>query len=458
MNERLQSVKMIIALAVPTILENTMQISVGFIDTFFIGKIGTEALAGVSATNSIMNIYIAFFLAVSVGCTALMTKNIGMKDYENTSHILHQSVNLAIGIGLLSGIVNMIFAKSFLSLLGLSSPVVKITLPYFWAVAIPGVLISLSMILSSALRSNKDTKPPMKVGFTVNILNTVLNYFLIFGLGSWSGLGLLGAGIATSIARGLGVFLLWKSLTTSKNRSTDSLFSDIFLKKNKLFKLNWVTIKDIGIISIPAAMEKLIMRTGQLIYISMIISIGEATYAAHNIAGVIESFTYLPAMGFGVVAATLVGQQLGEGDIKSAKESGILCYILAVIFMSIVGGILFIFAPYLTGIFSQDTSIIEDGSKALRIIAFVQPALAATFVVTSALQGAGDTKYPMYITFIGIWFIRVTGIYILGVKLNMGITGVWLAIAADIVLRGSLLLLRFIRSKPLTQTNIDYIK
>ncbi|UUV17665.1 MATE family efflux transporter [Fusobacteria bacterium ZRK30] len=458
MKEKLQSVKIIIALAVPAILENTMQISVGFIDTFFIGKIGTEALAGVSATNSIMNIYISFFLAVSVGCSALMTRNIGMEDYENTNHILHQSINLAMVIGLLSGLVNIVFAKPLLSLLGLSSNVVKITLPYFWAVAIPGVLISLSMILSSALRSNKDTKTPMKVGFIVNILNTILNYFLIFGLGSWSGLGLLGAGIATSIARGLGVILLWKSLTASKKSNTHRSSPDILIQKNKLFKVNWETTKNISIISIPAAMEKLIMRTGQLIYISMIISISEATYAAHNIAGVIESFTYLPAMGFGVVAATLVGQQLGEGDIKSAKESGILCYILAVIFMSIGGVLLFIFAPYLTDIFSEDPNIIRDGTKALRIIAFVQPALAATFVITSALQGAGDTKYPMYITFIGIWFIRVAGIYILGIKLNMGITGVWLAIAADIVIRGSLLLLRFIKVKPLIETDINYIK
>ncbi|MCS5421378.1 MULTISPECIES: MATE family efflux transporter [Psychrilyobacter] len=458
MKEKLQSVKIITALAIPAILENTMQISVGFIDTFFIGKLGTEALAGVSASNSIMNIYIAFFLAVSVGCSALMTRNIGMKDYKNTNNILHQSINLAIGIGFLSGLINVIFAKPLLSLLGLSSNVIKITLPYFWAVGTPSVLISISMILSSALRSNKDTKTPMKVGFIVNIINTILNYFLIFGLGNWNGLGLLGAGIATSIARTLGVILLWKSLTVSKNSNTDKSSSDIIITKNKLFKLNWDIIKNISIISVPAAMEKLIMRTGQLIYISMIISISEATYAAHNIAGVIESFTYLPAMGFGVVAATLVGQQLGEGDVKSAKESGILCYIMAVVFMSIVGAVIFIFAPYLTSIFSEDPAIIRDGSKALRIIAFVQPTLAATFVITSALQGAGDTKYPMYITFIGIWFIRVTGIYILGIKLNMGITGVWLAIAADIVIRGTLLILRFITGKSLTETNINYIK
>jgi len=118
MKEKLQSVKIITALAIPAILENTMQISVGFIDTFFIGKIGTEALAGVSASNSIMNIYISFFLAVSVGCSALMTRNIGMEDYKKTNHILHQSINLAIGIGLLSGLVNVIFAKPLLSSLG----------------------------------------------------------------------------------------------------------------------------------------------------------------------------------------------------------------------------------------------------------------------------------------------------------------------------------------------------
>lgn len=189
------------------------------------------------------------------------------------------------------------------------------------------------------------------------------------------------------------------------------------------------------------------MRSGQLIYGGMIIRIGTEAYAAHNIAGTIETFSYLPGMGFGVAAATLVGQNLGGKKEDMAQKSGLISYLLASGFMVVVGIIFYILAPFLAGLFTKDIVVINQVVEVLRIIALFQPFLCATLVITSDLQGAGDTKFPMYSSLIGIWGIRVLGVYILCIRLGFGLVGVWISYTIDITIRGIILMTRFLKGK-----------
>lgn len=436
-----KSMKIILVLALPAMMENVFQFLLGFTDTYFISRLGTNAVAGVGAVNSFMNIYLAFFLALSVGTTALLSQYFGAKEKEKSDETLRHSLYLAGSLGLLVGLINILFAPKILSWIKLDEATIGLILPYFYTVAVPALLISITYVLSSALKSIGNTVTPMKVGILVTLLNIVLNYILIFGVFGFEGFGIVGAGIATTISRLVGLLLL--------------LYP--FFRKNAK-KEKWLTLslkgpfnpkamKSLTKISIPAAIERLLMRVGQVIYVGMIIQIGIKVYAAHSITGSIEMFSYLPAMGFGVAAATLVGQNLGKGDIQEAKRSGWISYGLASLFMMVAGAIFYIGAPTFARMFSEDPEVISNVVKALRIIALVQPFLASTFVTTSALQGAGDTKFPMIATLIGIWAARVLGIYVLGVVLDMGIVGVWLSIAIDLVIRGSLLLVRFGRGK-----------
>ena len=213
------------------------------------------------------------------------------------------------------------------------------------------------------------------------------------------------------------------------------------------WKLDLKMFKTLTKISIPAAVERLIMRSGQLIYGGMIIKIGTEAYAAHNIAGTIETFSYLPGMGFGVAAATLVGQNFGKEDKDEAQRAGLMSYLMATLFMVIIGGMFYIFAPFLAGLFSEDPAVIDQVVRVLRIIALFQPFLAITLVTTAALQGAGDTKFPMYSSLLGIWGVRVVGVYILSIRMDYGLAGVWTAYAIDITLRGIILMIRFLKGK-----------
>lgn len=429
--------KTIMALAIPAIIENVLQVFVGVVDTYFIGKIGTEAIAGVGITNLIMNIYIAFFLALGVGTTAIISRNIGADDIESANNTVKQSIILALVIGIFIGIINAVFSKEILLVLGTEEKVFQYALPYFYSVAVPSVFLCIMMILSSSLRGAGDTKTPMQIAIVMNMINIVLDYILMFGIFNFKGLGILGAGVATTVSRVAGVILLFMKINRNKVKIHVNLF-------NK-WHIDRVILKSITKIGLPAALEKLFMRFGQLIYSGMIIRIGTEAYAAHNIAGTIETFSYLPGMGFGVAAATLVGQNLGAGKKEVAQKAGLMSYFLAAIFMVLAGIFFYIFAPILASLFSKDPMVIDLVVKVLRIIALIQPFSSATTVITSALQGAGDTKFPMYSTLIGIWGLRVLGVYVLGLKLHMGLVGVWVAVSIDIGIRGIILMIRFLK-------------
>jgi putative MATE family efflux protein len=430
-------IKSIFLLAIPAMIENISQVMIGVVDVYFVGRLGTEAIAGVGVTNLTMNVYIAFFLALGIGTTAVVSRAVGGKDHQKADHAVKQSILMSVIIGGLFGIVNLIFARRILLLLGAEEGVIEFALPYFLAVAVPSVFLAVTMVLASALRGAGNTKTPMKIAIFANVVNALLDYVLIFGVFNFNGLGILGAGLATTFSRVISVVLLLHTINKEKGKIHVSIF--------QAWKLDITMLKSLTKISIPAAVERLIMRSGQLIYGGMIIQIGTEAYAAHNIAGTIETFSYLPGMGFGVAAATLVGQNLGRGDEEEAQRAGLMSYFMATIFMVVIGAVFYIFAPALAGLFSKDPVVLDQVVRVLRIIALFQPFLAITLVTTSALQGAGDTKFPMYSSLLGIWGIRVIGVYILSIRMGYGLVGVWMAYAIDITVRGIILMSRFIK-------------
>ncbi|MNN43969.1 MATE family multidrug exporter [compost metagenome] len=158
----------------------------------------------------------------------------------------------------------------------------------------------------------------------------------------------------------------------------------------------------------------------------------------------------MPGYGLAIAATTLVGQYLGAGRREDAYRFGLYTTGIAVVFMSFVGVLLFIFSPVAATWFTKDPAVIGMVTTALRIDAFAQPFLAVGLVLAGALQGIGDTKGPMYSTAIGMWLIRVIGVYMLCIHFGMGIAGIWLSIAFDLFIRSIFLWIRF--NKKLTQT------
>ncbi|MBI9012751.1 MAG: MATE family efflux transporter [Clostridiales bacterium] len=421
----------IFKLAIPSIIENILQIMLSSVDTYFVATLGSIAISAVGVNSLISNLYLTFFIAVGTGVSILTARANG----EGSKHKLRDNIQnamlITIGLSVLFFFINLLFGKSILLLITNDHSFVDEAYLYFMVVIIPIGALAFMTVLSSIIKSLGDTKSPMITVFIINVINVILDYVLIRGIGSFNGIGIIGAGIATTFSRLVGCIILTYILN---NRTQFIKHFTFCLKAN---------IKEMIGYAIPVGLEKILMRIGQLIYGSLIFSIGITHYTGHNIAGTIEAYSYLPAMGFGIAAFTMIGHSIGEHNYDEIRTIGKLTFLYSTYFMLVIGTVFFIFAPQLAGIFTDDPEIIRLVSIVLRIIAVFQPFLCSTQVIASSLQALGDVMYPLYLTGFGIWFIRILGTYFLGIKLGYGLIGVWISYAFDVTFRGTLLWIRF---------------
>lgn len=426
-----QKISIILALAIPAMVENTLQMVVGFVDTLFVARLGLNEVTAVGIANAVLAVYIAIFMAIGVGTSSLIARSIGSGDIEKAKSIARQSTFISILAGMIFGIISVFFSEPLLKMMGAESDVLRDGSIYLQIVGIPSVFISLMFNFGSILRAAGDTKTPMKVSWWINLIHIGLDYVLIFGIFKLDGFGLAGAAWATVIVRLLGSAALYHHI--KKSPVSFSFFGES--SKGDLFAI--LTL------SAPAAIERLIMRLGQVVYFGLIVKIGAETYAAHTIAGNIETFSYMPGYGLAIAATTLVGQRIGARQYRDAYEFGFLTTGLAIGFMSLIGLVLFFLSPWFASWFTTDLHARGMVVTALKIDAFAQPALAVGLVLAGALQGAGDTKSPMYSTALGMWVIRIIGVYILGIHFGMGIAGIWISIAIDLYARAAFLFYQF---------------
>lgn len=414
-------------LAAPIIVENILQSLLGTVDTHFAGQLGDLAIAGIGVTNLIMNVYISFFTAVSVGTVAVVSRFYGRREYTSVNRAIVHSLAAGAVIGILIGAVSACFKTPILRLSGAKDAMMACAMPYYLVVTVPCAALCLQLVLSACLRAIKDTRTPMYVTALSNILNILLNTLFMY-----LGLGIFGLGLATTLSRCVGAMVLFWRLRRHDRNITLSLCN--------LTRQEFRTILQIGI---PAGGEKLIMRVGQLVYGAMIISLGDNAYVAHNIAGNLESYSGLPSMGFGLAVCTIVGVSLGEGDIPQAKRQTAIAYCLSTISGIVIAIGLIVFSPQLTSLFTKTPEVQKLTASVLCISAAVLPFSALVQIMNNALQGAGDTKFPMYATFFGIWGIRVCIGYVFAVPFHLGLFGVWLAYGVDVMIRSALLYARY---------------
>lgn len=426
-----KKISLILSLAIPAMLEQVLHTLVGFVDLFFVSSLGATAIAAVGVANAMILVAMAIFMAVGVSASSFITQSIGANKLEEAAAFARQSVVLAAGIGVLFGIAALLFAEPIMRIMGTEPAVLGEAVVYFRIVGGPAVFLSLMVTLGSILRSTGDTRTPMKVSLWINIIHVVLDYVFIFGIGSFEGWGVAGAAWATSIVRVLGAVALFAAV----RKSSLALWDHFSWRKG-------VGQPAVEILrrSVPVIAEKLIMRFGVLLYYGAIIQMGTKAYAAHMIASNLESLMILAGAGFEVASTVLVGQYLGAKRSRDAHSFGMLNMWLGLALMSVFGVGLYLCAPWVASLFTDDQQIIEYVVMALTYMALYQPPLALLLVLRGALQGAGDTKAPMYATAVGMWLVRMAGVYLFGFQMDMGLSGVWLAIFLDVLIRGIFLL------------------
>lgn len=423
----------LLGLSWPVVLENFLQSAVGFVDSLMISKLGLVEVAAVGVANTVLQIYFAWLMSISIGTNVLVSRAIGENNKEKVKTIVSQSIMLSVFVGLGLGAVTFFFGKAILSLMGVGHEVLQMGTRYFQIVAVPSVLISLLFTLGAILRASGDTRTPLRIGIWMNIVHILLDYVLIFGV-CFRGFGIEGAAAATVLARFIGVFMLFRHVYKS----------GLWVRPvQKAFTIYREIFRKLILLGFPAALERLLMRTGQFIYIGMIVRMGTEAYAAHVLTGNFTIFSTIAGAALAVVTTTLIGQSLGAGRTEEVKSYGRWAMIISSTAMSAIHLLVWIASFWAARFFTTDPFVLHLILAVLFIDVVAQPATGMVTALTAILQGGGDTKFPMYVTLLGIWVIRTTGVYVFGILLGWGLIGAWAAIALDNYIRATILFTRY---------------
>jgi putative MATE family efflux protein len=426
-------------LAWPSLIENLLQTMLGFIDLIFVGQLGPDAIAGVGLGTQIMFLLQVLFMGLAVGNTALVARAIGAKNSEEAERIAKQSLVLVTILSVALGMVGFFSADMIVRLTGAADDVTAIGGGFLRIVSTFSIVLGVMMIGGGTLRGSGDTRTPMVITGIINIINIVLDYLLIFGNFGFPRLGPVGSAVATTTARAIGgVLILY-----------------VLFKRGSILKLKWRggwglhkdAIMRIFNIGGPSAVEQFVMQLGLLVFGLLAVSLGTNDYAAMQIAFNISGFSFLPAFAFGVAALTLVGQNLGAKNPERAHQSAVQALKSGTTWMVLMGVGFFVFRNFLVGIYTDDSEVIRLGEMALVFVALGQLFQSISIVLGQALRGAGDTRATMVYTFIGVWLVRVTFGYFLGVILGLGFFGMWIAWLGDFVVRAVFVWMRFFAGK-----------
>lgn len=429
----------VIDLSGPALVEMVLVSFVGVIDMIMVGRLGPAAIAAVGLSNQPMFIAMAVFQALNVGTTALVARFAGASDLPEASRTAQQSLLITVITGLILSILSYWTSPWVIAAMGAEPDSLPLGISYLQIVSLGIGFMAASLCVASVLRGVGDTKTPMKVNIIANLANCVGNYVLIYGKLGLPACGVAGAAMATTISRAISATLMLVVI----------LRKDSIIKLGPIrgFRLRLDLIKRVISIGVPTAMERFVLRAGQLVYIRIVAGLGTAVLAAHQIGMNILSLSFMPGQAFSMAATTLVGQALGAEKPEAAEKCALETRRLGMIISGAMAAVLFFFGESIARLYTTDLEVARQTAMVLRIIGLVQPAQSTQFILAGGLRGAGDTKWPLYSTFVGIWGVRVAFGYVFAQVLDLGLFGAWLAMALDQLTRSAVIFVRFRRGR-----------
>ena len=436
------------ALALPSILGNLSYTIVGIVQTVFIAELGTEGLAAVGAGQRIFFAMQAILMAVSAGTTALVARAWGAGDYTEASRVTMASLVLGAVMSAGMAVLGIVFAYPVAGVFGLDPETQRIaSLNIQWLSAF-NVVFAGTFILSAALRASGDAWTPLVMSIGVNVINVPLLYAFLFGKWGMPELGVAGAAVAAGIAFTIGTGILLVMWIKQKFR-VKHVTSGWWRRERLRALLN---------IGLPAALEQGVFQLGFFIFLMLIGNYyGTEAFAAYNIGVNILAVCMTVGFGFSIAGSTLVGQNLGANDHEGAARSGWRSLFYAVVSMGSLGVIIMIFADEIaTKILGDEPLTITYTVQFIYMLGAMMPLLAVDFVLGGALRGAGDTRFPLIATILGLLVMRC-GLAGLATYMGLPVIYVYASLIGDYVLKSILLVWRFYRGKWKTLVPSDSI-
>lgn len=407
--------KEILTLALPVMFENILQMFMGTVDSYLVASLGIAALSGVSVANQFLALYQSVFVALVAVISAQLSQALSQENQERVHHVIGEGVTFTLLVGLLLGSLSLLAGPHLLKIMGAEVAVSQAGGLYLACVGGTIVLLGLLSSLGAILRTIGKPRVPMYVSLFVNILNIMLSAFAVFVLDT----GVVGVAIGTIVSRLLGCLFLWLQVPTSFR------------------KWQWSCNRTFLLLILPAAGERFMMRGGDMVVLTFIIGLGTSVVAGNAIGETLTQFNYMPALGVATAVVILTAKyHTNEEKIKQVYKAGLS---IAVVVMYIVALLVYLLGPWLIGLYTKDAEVSISSWLVLAYSILGVPFTASTLIFTALWQGLGNTKFPFYVTSLGMWLIRILGAYILITVFHFGFHAIWIGTILDNVFRSTFL-------------------
>lgn len=406
-------------LAVPMVLEMLMESVFAICDAFFVSRLGVGALAAVGLSEAVITPLYTIAGGIAMAAAAMVARRVGEGEHDKAAVAGVQTVWLGTALTLLIAPVGFIYASSLLRLMGASPDVIGTGTGYIRVLLGSSGTIIMLFLINAIFRGAGDAAVAMRVLWLANVVNLVLDPLLIFGIGPFPEMGLIGAAVATAIGRGVGmVYQIW--LLTCGNLRVRPTLAQLKVVPSVMLSLLRISVG--GIL-------QFFITTASWIGLVRIVGIfGASAVAGYTVAIRIIMFTILPAFGIAGASATLMGQNLGAGRPDRARAAVLTSGRYNSLFLLAVAALFITSAEKLVGIFSPDPMVIAYGSDCLHFISYGYCFYGYGMAFVSAFNGAGDTTTPTIITFFTHWVFQIPCAYFLATRTVLGASGVFVTI------------------------------
>jgi putative MATE family efflux protein len=407
----------LLTLAIPIALANVLQAAYQLIDAFWVGRLGGDAVAAVSVSTPIMFLTIGLGAGLAIAGSTLVAQYFGARNQDMVDHVAAQTLVMVLLVSVTLGAIGYAAVPWILHLMGVTPEVYRGAVA-FMRVSFVGLVFNFFFFMfQSLMRGVGEARLPVFIVFGTVVLNFVLDPLFIFGWGPIPAMGVMGAAVATvgtqSIAAliGLGVLLGGKYGIHLAWR--DFIPDPVYVKRAFLLGL-------------PASIEQSARALGLTVLTFLITSFGTLTVAAYGVGSTILQVVMIPAMGLSMSVATLVGQNIGAGNIDRAARIGRLGSWLSFGILTALGGIAFLGAPRLVAFFVPgDPGVIAAGATYLRIMALSWGCIGAQFSMAGVLRASGNMLTTMMLTLVSQWVLQFPLAYVLSKHTPLASRGIW---------------------------------
>ncbi len=422
-------INLVLGLSLPSILAQITTVLMFYIDTAMVGALGAKESAGVGLIQAPTWLYSGITVASAMGFSVQVAHFIGAGDFQKARNVARHALVATLLLSLFVCIIGLLISGKLPFWLGGKADIAPDATAYFFIYTLALPFLQLGVLSTNLLKATGNMLIPSIINVGMCVLDIVFNYVFIFQLHLGVAGAALGTLLAIVVASSCEAFIaFFRSPILAVKHSTER------------FKWQWNYIRHALKLGSPMALQYVLMTSAQIVSTIIVSPLGNFAIAAHTFAIAAESLCYMPGYGIGDAATTLVGQSYGASQYSLCRSFAYISLALGMITMGMMGFIMYIFAPEMIGFMSPVAEIREFGVQSLRIVAFVETMFAASIVGNSICIGAGDTFKPALINLLSMWGVRLTLAAFLAPA--YGLKGVWIAMAIELFVRGSIFLWR----------------